>query len=142
MNSDKAIFGSPNKLLDNYIKAYGKDLLVRRISGPVPNGWAKIVIEMFWQIKNYHPGAKITSMLVAPISRHGSGVFSVSIATPTQNSSTRIPKLPRSLKWITEQARKKAFSTCAACGHPVEGLTSCNLCALCACKIGIRHFSE
>ena len=142
MNSDKAIFGGRNKLLDNYIKAYGKELLVRRISGPIPNGWAKIVIEMFWQIKIYHPGAKIASMLVAPISRHGSGVFSVSMATPTQKSPTRVPKLPRSLKWITEQARKKAFSTCAACGNPIGRLTSCNLCILCACRIDVRHFSD
>lgn len=141
MNPDKAIYGGPNKLLNQYIKAYGKDLLVRQITDPIPNGWAKIVIKMFWQIKSYHPGAKIISMRVAPISIYGSGTFNVSMVTPAEEDPTRDPKLPRSLKWITEQARKKAFVTCAACGHPIENLTVRNLCPLCACRHGVRRFS-
>ncbi|CCH48519.1 hypothetical protein [Pseudodesulfovibrio piezophilus] len=142
MKADKMIYGGPNKLLGKYIKAYGDDLLTRRISDPIPNGWAEIVIDMFSQIKRYHPEAKIASMRIAPASKYSSGILRLGFSTPDEGDPMHPPKLPRSLKWITEQARKKTFSTCAACGHPVGHLTSLSLCALCACRIGVRHFSE
>ena len=138
MKFDKVVYGSPNKLLGKYIKAYGDDLLTQRTSIRIPNGWTEIVIRMFRQMKTYHPGTKITSMRVAPASLYGSGIFSIIFASPGED----LIELPRSLKWMAKQARRKAFSTCAACGHRIGRLKANNLCSLCACKTGVRSFPD
>ena len=136
MKFDEIAYGGPNKLLGNYIKTYGDDLLTQRSSIKIPNGWTAIIMEMFDQMKAYHPGTKITAMRVAPSSLYGSGIFSIIFASLAGDPID----LPRSLKWITKQARRKAFSTCAACGHPIGKLEANNLCSLCACKTGVRSF--
>jgi len=140
MRLDEMIYGGPNELLDQYVNAYGKDILERRISDSIPNGWIEIVIETFRQIKTLHPGTRITAIRMIPAPRYGRGSFKISFATPAGENPLQLPKLPRSLKWIAEQARRRALSTCAACGHPIGSLKSNNLCSLCACKIGVRYF--
>ena len=142
MNTDKLIYGGSNKLLEKYLKTYGADILARQISTSIPNGWTGIIIKMFWQIKRYHPEAKITYMSVAPISRYGTGAFDVYLAASAEENRIKPRDLPRSLKWIKKQAKREAFSTCAACGQKLGRLKSQSLCSLCACRSGARRLPE
>jgi hypothetical protein len=142
MNTRSSRQQKRTSMTTRYVETIGKELLSRPLATEIPSGWAGIVADMFRQIRSHHPGAKIVSMHVDPSTPWGSGKFDVSLITPSdENSLIRRPKLSRSLRWITMQARKKALSTCCECGHPLGKLHYENICLLCACRSGIRTFT-
>ena len=128
------------EVLNRYVNVAGKNLLTRKRAYDLPPGWITIVIELFDRVRRYHPEAKIVDMIIAqPVYSLGFR-FIVSFTTPTKGTQNTPPRLPRSLRWIEIQARKKALETCAQCGRPLGSLRSKNRCSVCACKDSVRHF--
>lgn len=141
MINRRSVSSRRHRMLNECAEALGKGLLVRPINPDIPIGWFNIVVDMFDQIRRFHPGTQITRMSMSPAGIRWRTSFDVLFVTPVDDANPmRQPKLPRSLRWIEMQARKRAFETCANCGRPLGKLHQKSLCSLCACKYGIRDF--
>lgn len=127
-------------ILGRYVQAVGEDILTRKECRDIPSGWVAIVVELFEDVRRYHPETKISELAVGkPKTAYGFR-FHVRFVMPNKHGSGDPTRFPRSLRWIEMQARKKALVTCSSCGRPLGTLRKRNLCSVCACKSGFRNF--
>jgi len=128
------------ELAARYIELRGQDILEHSPS-EIPFGWTSLVVDLFNQLRAYHPGTTITSMHLTPILDYSPGRFAISFHIPSRShNSDDTQKLSHSLKWLVKSSKQKAFNTCSVCGHQLGDLRHNNLCPLCACRSGIKEF--
>lgn len=123
------------RMLNRYLCMAGEDLLSRRMIVDVPCGWVEIVSDLFGHLRRSHPGTRIAMLHMDPPKYGYSSRFQILFVTPDKKTA-----IPRSLRWIETQVRKKALATCVECGRPLGRLNSRNRCSICACKDGVRSF--